>query len=197
MKLSEFLKSQATKLYSESTEHVAVEMLKSAGMTEVDARTEVAQKLMEKEAAASLVAQGIDYDTALSLVKTAGIKIKDMASFKPEPTFEEMMAASFEKAAALAEELEAKAEHAEVLFEKVAELESILDATPETVQVPAGISKLAESGQFTNEDLDALMKLPSDTLTKVASQQEQPWKMGKAAGVAENTLDPLAAFLLS
>ena len=197
MKLSEFLKSQATKLYSESTEHVAVEMLKSAGIDEDTARAEVAQKLMEKEATARLVESGIDYDQALALVKAAGVKIKDMANFKAEQTFEESMAAQFMKAASLAEELEAKAEHAEALFEKVAELEATLDAVPEVREVPDAITKFAESGTFTNEDLEALMRLPSDTLTKVAASNEQPWKMGKAAGVAEAGVDPFTAFLLN
>lgn len=196
MKLSEFLKKQANDLYSQSVEHVAVEMLKSAGMTEDEARTEVAQKLMEKEAASNLVAQGIDYDQALTLIKTAGVKIKDLASFKPEPSFEEMIAARFEKAAELAAELEDKAGYAEEMHEKVAGLQAELDAKPEVKQVPSAITKFAESGEFSNADLEALMKLPSDTLTKVASRDEQPWKMGKAAGVAEAAVDPFTAFLL-
>lgn len=196
MKLSEFLKKQANDLYSQSMEHVAVEMLKSAGMSEIEARTEVIQKLMEKEAAASLVAQGIDYDQALIMIKTAGIKIKDMASFKPEISFEETLAAKFEKAAELATELESKADYAEEMHEKAASLQAELDSIPEVRDVPEAITKFAESGEFSNADLEALMKLPSDTLTKVASRDEKPWKMGKAAGVAEAAVDPFTAFLL-
>lgn len=197
MKLSEFLKQQATKLYSESTEHVAVEMLKQAGLSEDEARTQVTQRLMEKEATSRLVEAGIDYDQALSLVKQAGVKVKDMPSFKVEKSFEEILAEQFEKAAELASELEVKAGYAEEMHEKVAQLEAALDAKPETKKLPEAITKFAQSGEFTNEDLDALMKLPSDTLTKVAARDEQPWKMGKSAGVAEAAVDPFTAFLLS
>ena len=197
MKLSEMLKNKAQALYAQSPEHTAVQMLKSAGLSEDAARMEVAQRLMEKVAASRLVEAGIDYDQAIALVKVANEKIKDMAAFKAEPSMEELLGMELEKAASVAEELEAKAEHAETLFEKVSELEATISATPVQRAVPEAITKFAESGTFTNDDLEALMKLPSDTLTKVATQQEQPWKMGKAAGVAENTLDPLAAWLLS
>lgn len=196
MKLSQFLKEQAGELRSNSTEYVAVEMLKSAGMSEADARTEVAQKLMEKEATSSLVAQGIDYDQALAMVKAANVKIKDMPSYKPEQSFEEVIAARFEKAAELASELELKADYAEEMHEKVASLEAALENQPEIEDVPEAITKFAQSGEFTFDDLEALKKLPAETLTKVAAREEQPWKMGKAAGVAEATLDPFTAFLL-
>lgn len=197
MKLSELLKNQAAALYSQSVEHTAVTLLKQAGMDEETARIEVAQKMMEKEATSKLVEAGVNYDEAVKLVKVAGVKIQDMGSFKPELTFEEKLAAELEKAASVAEELEAKAEHAETLFEKVAELEQALDAKPEQVEVPEAITKFAESGTFTNDDLQALMKLPTDTLSKVASHKEEAWKMGKSAGVAENAVDPFTAFLLS
>ncbi len=196
MKLSEFLKGQAKDLRSSSTEYVAVEMLKSAGMAEADARTEVAQKLMEKEAASSLVAQGIDYDQALAMVKAANVKIKDMPSYKPEQSFEEILAFKFEKAAELASELEAKADYAEEMHEKVASLEAALETRPEVEDVPEAITKFAQSGEFTFEDLEALRKLPSETLTKVAARDDKPWTMGKAAGAAEATMDPFTAFLL-
>lgn len=201
MKLSEFLTKQASDLRGQSVEYTAVTMLKSAGMSEDEARAEVAQKLMEKEAVSSLVANGIDYDRAVSLVKVAGVKIKDLNSFKPEPSFEEVLASQFEKAASLAADLEAKAEQAEVAMTKAAELEEqvndLLDRKAEVRTIPEPITKLAQSGEFTNDDLEALMQLPSETLTKIASSQEQPWKMGKSAGVAENAVDPLTAFLMS
>lgn len=198
MKLSEFLQQQAQTLRANSEEYVAVSLLKQAGLSEEIARAEVCQKLMEKEAAVALSNQGIDYDEAMKMVKAAGVKISDMASFKAEPSFEEMMASQFEKAASEAQDLESKAEYSEELFEKVASLEEALSLKPEVEQVSPMITKFAESGDFTNEDLQALMKLPSDTLTKVASSQEQPWKMGKSAGVnAEAQMDPFAAWLLS
>lgn len=198
MKLSELLTKQANELLNSSAEVVAVGLLKQAGLTEDEARTEVAQKLMEKEATARLTESGIDYDQALQLVKAAGIKVKDLASFKPEPTFEEVIASQFMKAASLAEQMEALLEQNEGLVEKVAELEGVIEHTPQVREVPDHITKLAQSGSFTNEDLEALMSLPSETLTKVASVQEQPWKMGKSAGASsEGAQDPLLAFILS
>lgn len=202
MKLSETLYNKAQSLLAQSTEYNAVKMLKSAGFSEEAARAEVAQIEMEKAAAASMVAAGIDYDKALEMVKAAGIKIKDMANFKPEPTFEEQLAAAFMKAAEDAFQLESEYEDAikqsSELVEKVAGLEAQLEHQVENTPIPAEITKLAQSGEFTNEDLEALMRLPSETLTKVATVQEQPWKMGKAAGAAkEGHGDPLLDFLMS
>ena len=197
MKLSTFLAEQANKLRQESMEYSAVEMLKSAGMKEDEARAEVVQALMEKEATSHLVEAGIDYDEALRMVKLAGIKVKDLDNFKAEPSFEEMLAATFEKAAGLAEELEVKANDVDKALEKVAELETILAEKPETVEVPEVITKFAQSGSFTNADLEALMKLPTETLTKVASHNDEPWKMGKSAAVSSKSLDPLTEFLIS
>lgn len=206
MKLSESLKKQAQKLQASSTEGVAIQMLKQAGFSEEDAKIHVAQELMEKEAVNSLVDAGIDYNQALSLVKVANIKIKDLKEFDlREKTFEETMAETLLKTASEVETLEDKiAELDDIigktleLQEKVAELQSALDSQPEVTDLPEPITRFAKSGEFTNEDLQALMKLPSETLTKVAAVQEQPWKMGKAAGMSsEAAMDPLTAFLLS
>jgi len=72
-----------------------------------------------------------------------------------------------------------------------------LDSVVVTERVPDSITKFAESGAFTNEDLQAMMKLPTDTLTKIASSQEKPWSMGKSAGQSVDSLDPIAQFCLS
>lgn len=197
MKLSELLQKQAKDFLASSPEVVAVELLKQAGFSDSDARAEVMQSLMEKEATSSLVNSGIDYDQALQMVKAAGIKVKDLASFKPELTFEEVMADRFMKYASEAEKLEGQAEQTAELIEKVAELEGVLEHTPEVETVSEPIAKLAQSGAFTNEDLEALMKLPGDTLTKIASKQEQPWSMGKSAGAAAVSMDPLLDFILN
>lgn len=197
MKLSQLLLKQAQEIRAQSPEVVAIDMLKKAGMSEDQARLEVSQKLMEKEATSYLTSSGIDYDTALQMVKVAGVKLKDMPSYKPEASSEEIFAAQLEKAAGLAEELEAQAEQAQELFEKVAELEAQIEETPVVEKVSEPMAKFAASGSFTNEDLQAMMKLPTETLTKIASSQDQPWKMGKSAGAALEDLDPLAAFCLS
>jgi hypothetical protein len=202
VKTSTTLLKKAESILSQSMEYTAVQMLKQAGLDENQARIEVAQSLMEKEAASGLVSQGIDYDSALAMIKVAGIKISDLAEFKAQPTDEEVLANFLTKVASEVTELEkqasqleqAKAEIQELL-EKVASLESALENAP--VEMPDQISKLAQSGDFTAADLQALMALPDSTLTKVASASEQPWKMGKSAGAARDSMDPFTAFILS
>jgi hypothetical protein len=181
----------------QSTEYVAVDLLKKAGMNEIIARQEVAQKLMEKEAANYLTSSGIDYDVALEMVKVAGVKIKDLAEFKIEPTPEEVLSERLEKAASLAQELEVKAADYDFLLEKVAQLEAQLADKPEIETVSEPMQKFAKSGAFTNEDLAALKSLSTETLTKVASLSDQPWSLGKSVGQDVSSLDPLAAFCLS
>jgi hypothetical protein len=197
MKLSTLLLKQAKEIRSQSPEVVAVDMLKKAGMSDEQARMEVSQKLMEKEATNYLTASGIDYDTALQMVKVADVKLSSLASFKPEPSTEEIFASQFEKAAELAKALEAKAEEADALLEKVAQLEAQIEETPTVETVSEPMAKFAASGTFTNDDLKELMKLSTSTLTKVAAVQEQPWRMGKSAGTAVEDLDPIAQFCLS
>lgn len=197
MSLSKSLLKQAGVLRAQSPEYTAVQMLKQAGMDETTARTEVAQKLMEKEATSALVATGIDYDQALQLVKVAGVKIQDLTEFKPEASAEEDLAEFLCKSASEVEALEAKASQVDTLLEKVAELEQLLADTPVYQEVSEPVTKMAQSGNFTNEDLQALMSLPSETLSKVASVSEKPWSMGKSAGLSTESLDPLASWILS
>lgn len=197
MKLSTTLMKQAQELRSQSPEYVAISMLKQAGMDDTDARTEVAQTLMEKEAANFLTASGIDYDAAMELVKAAGVKVKDLEAFTVEKSSEELLAETLEKAAGLAEALEERSDDVEVLLEKIAELEARLEETSTIERETEPMAKFAQSGAFTNEDLKAMRKLPTDTLTKIASSQEQPWRMGKSAGQNDiGSLDPLAQFCL-
>jgi hypothetical protein len=197
MKLSTVLQKQAEQIRAQSSELVAVGILKKAGLSDTEARLEVSQRLMEKEAASQLTDAGIDYDVALEMIKLAGVKVSTLKEFKVEKSSEELLAETFEKAASLALELEGQVEERDVLLEKIASLQDELDSVVVTERVPDSITKFAESGAFTNEDLQAMMKLPTDTLTKIASSQEKPWSMGKSAGQSTESLDPIAQFCLS
>jgi len=191
MKLSTKLQKQAKALAETSAEFVAVSMLKQAGLSEDQARMQVAQSLMEKSATESLVMSGMSEADAMGLVKSAGVQVKDLAEFSLEKTEAEVAADFLTKAAGQVLELEAELEQA---LEKIARLEAKKEAQVET---PEYIQKLASSGDFTNEDLEAMMKLPQETLTKVAAASEQPWTMGKAAGLKRAGMDPLTEFLMS
>lgn len=196
MKLSTLLQNKAESILANSPEYVAISMLKKAGMSDSQARVEVAQRVMEKEATDHLVATGIDYEAALNLVKVAGVKISDMKEFKIEPTQEEILWGELTKAASLAEELEKKAAQVDELLEKVAELETQLENT--VPELPEPITKLASSGKFTQEDLQSLMALPTETLTKVAAAGGEPWSLGGASGRMDvSTMDPILQFCLS
>lgn len=197
MKLSTMLADKAKELVRNSPEIEAVQLLKQAGLDEDTARNEVAQHIMEKEAAVALTEQGIDYDTALELVKAAGVKIKEMPAYKPEISYEESLAEMLTKVASEVDGLEKVAAQNEELKAEIEQLKAQLAERPDTERVPEPITKMAASGAFTNEDLKALMSLPSETLTKVASAQERPWSMGKAAGTDASSLDPLAQWILS
>jgi len=198
MSLSQTLLNKASELRQGSEEYVAVAMLKQAGFDEATARAEVAQALMEKEAASHLQASGIDYDEALAMVKTSGVKISDMGAFKAEKTSEEVLADLLEKSAQEVAELEKAASEVPALLEKIAQLQEALAEVPEIQEVPEPITKMAQSGDFTQADLQALMALPSDVLTKVASSQAtQPWRMGKAGSQSSGSGDPLLDFLIS
>ena len=197
MSLSQTLLNKAAEIREGSEEYVAVAMLKKAGFDEGTARAEVAQALMEKEAASHMAASGIDYDEALSLVKMSGVKISDMGSFSAAKTSEEVLADLLEKSASEVAELETAASQVPALLEKIAQLEAMLDEISDAAPVPESLTKLAQDGSFTQADLQALMQLPSDTLTKVASSHaSQPWRMGKGSSPASSG-DPLLDFLTS
>lgn len=190
MKLSTKLQKQAKALAETSAEFVAVSMLKQAGLSEDQARLQVAQSLMEKSATENLVMSGMSEADAVGLVKSAGIQVKDLGEFTLDKTEAEVAADFLVKAAGQVAELESELEQA---LEKIAQLESqsYEQETPEYIQ------KLASSGDFTHEDLEAMMRLPQETLTKVAAASEQPWSMGKAAGAKKAGLDPLTEWLMS
>lgn len=197
MNLSEFLTKQASEIRSSAPEVVAMGYLMQAGMTEQDARVTVAQHLMEKAATEALTQKGVDYDAAVELVKVAGIDLKKTAGFKPSLSQEEILANTLEKAASEAADLEGQLQAA---LEKIASLEVLVEDLQNGVgetSIPEPIMKLAQSGDFTNEDLAALMSLPQDTLTKVATTQEAPWKMGKSASTVGGSSDPLLDFIMS
>ena len=132
------------------------------------------------------------------MVKVANVKLKGMSNYKPELSFEEMLSDKLIKAASEAKVLEDRVEQVEGLIEKVAELEAQLDEIPEVVKpMSEPMAKFASSGAFTNEDLQALTQLPSETLTKIAASQDAPWRMGKSSSEIDiDTLDPLARFCL-
>lgn len=201
MKLSEQLKKKADYLASMTPAITALGMLKQAGMDEATARMHIAQEEMEKTASSRLVDSGIDYDTALQLVKSAGIKVMELPGFKAEPSEAEKLVNLLTKAASTVEKLEAQVEALSQekggLIEKVASLEEILDEVPEAVPaMPDSLTKLAEMGSFTSNDIEALGRVPADTLKKLASLNDQPWSMGKGAGIDPSGTDPLTAFLL-
>lgn len=202
MKLSERLLKKAAYFRSLSPSLVAVDMLKQAGMAEDEAVAQVAQLEMEKTAADGMVAAGVDYDKALEMIKTSGIKISELDGFGTEKQVEELAWEELIKLASDVQELEAeietlrvKAVDGELAIEKAAELQEALDQIPEAVQAePEALTKLASTGAFTNADLEALLRLPSETLTKVASANEAPRRMGKGAGMAVDSVDPITAF---
>lgn len=194
MKLSERLVKKAAYIRGLSPALVAIDLLKEAGLSEEQAAIEIAQLEMEKTAATKMAEAGLDYDEALKMVKVSGIKIDQLEGFSIQKSTEQIAWEELTKLASSAQDMEAELQ---ALHEKVAELEAALAQVPETVQeTPAAIQKLASCEAFTNADLEALMRLPSDTLTKVASVGEAPWKMGSAAGLAVEALDPIAQFAL-
>lgn len=194
--VAQFLIDEATNIRESSPELVAVELLKQAGVAEADAKNAVAQDTMEKKAFAELTYRGVDADEALRLIKVANINISDLPGMDLESEEDrtasilEKAAAYIEKQAAYIEELEKAAGHIEYV-DRVVEVPA-----PAEVALPESITKMASSGAFTFEDLEALKAMPEGILTKVASAFEEPWALGKAAGYARPKTDPLLEFLL-
>lgn len=195
--VAQTLREQAAELRL-TPESVAIEMLKEAGLSEEDARFEVAQTLMEKEALSALTSKGIDMEEAVKLVKAANINVRELSNIKLEPEVDPM-AELLEKAAAYIEKLEAHIEavedHNAELLEEIEKLATEKSA-PEP-KLPESLNKLASVGAFTNEDLAELQRINPETLTKVASAIEEPWELGTPAGVARPKTDPLLEFILS
>lgn len=192
-KVSTILREKAEELRLSSPEEVAVEHLKQAGFSEEDARYQVAQHVMEKEAASVLTMKGVDAEEAVKMVKAANVNLREITSFSVVPEANPAVEL-LQKAAEYVEAMEAKLEVLQDQLEKAAAEIEVLK-TP-AVQVPEQITKIASSGAFTSEDLENLKKMGSDTLTKVAAAIEEPWSMGAGVGFARTKTDPLLDFLV-
>ena len=193
-KVASILLERAAEIRQSSPELVAIEHLKQAGLDDTEARYAVAQDRMEKVAHSELTYKGIDAEEAVRLVKAANINVRELQSFSLVSE-EEILADMLEKAAAY---IEAKDEEILALTEKVEALEKTASAAPrQEPALPEQITKLAGVGALTFEDIEALKSVPVETLTKVASVIDQPWEMGKAAGVARGTGDPFLDFCLN
>ena len=192
MSLTQDLNELATSLQSSTETEVAVGLLKEAGLDETTARLEVLQMEMEKEAAEQLVMAGIDVERAVSMVKAANIKVKELGSIKSgQEVLPEVELLT--KAAAYIQELEGQVESLQGSLQSQAEVHAA-SVVPE---MPESFTKAASSGMLTQEDLRELSAINPELLTKVASAMEQPWEMGKAAGVARPKTDALLEFCLS
>ncbi len=191
--ISQLLLNRAEELRSASPEEVAVDLLKQAGYSDVDARIAVAQNEMEKVAANELVTySGIDIEQAVALVKAAGINLKDMKGFEvsaPEvdPTIELL-----QKAAQYIESLEAEIEGKNEEIEKAAS-----DAAIQEIKLPEQFNKAASAGAFTFEDSEQLKGLEPETLQKIATVMDTPWEMGHGVGMVREKTDPVLEWLLT
>lgn len=176
--LVEELRAAAKELQDSNPEYQAVEMLKTAGHSEDDAKAYVAQHMMEKEAVNQLTQAGIDVERAVSMVKAAKIDIKSLSTFQAhieqDPVVEMLL-----KAASYIEALESK-----------------LNApVQEEVALPETFTKAAQSGALTFEDLEELRKIDTHVLEKIASGFDTPWEMGRGEGTARVKTDPMLDFL--
>jgi hypothetical protein len=191
MKITQELEALAIELQSSDATEVAVGHLKKAGLSEEVAREEVMQMEMEKEAAEQLVMAGIDVERAVSMVKAANLKVKELGSIKIaqeiKPEVELLT-----KAASYINELEAKVSE----LEGSMEVQAATYAASAELVLPEALTKVASSGALTREDLMELSTINPELLTKVASAMEQPWGMGKAAGMARPKTDPFLEFCL-
>lgn len=193
--ISQLLLDKAEEIRLSSPTEVAVGLLKEAGFKEEDARLQIAQHEFEKEACNQLVMNGIDAETAASMVKAAGqagINLKEMTSYTPvievDPTVDLL-----QKVAQYIDTIESELDSLKQDLEKKAEFDNAFSE----VALPDAITKAASTGAFTNEDLAALQKMDPVFVTKVASVLEQPWEMGSGSGMARPQTDPFLEFLVS
>lgn len=196
-KVSQILIEEATGLRESTPELVAVGILKQAGVSEEDARLVVAQDTMEKQAFSELTYRGVDAEEAAKLVKAANINVKELPGMSLE-TEEERLAEILEKAASFIEQQAAYIEQLEKAASEVKSTETIVERVVEVEkpELSEPMAKMASVGAFTFEDLEALKGMPEETLVKVANAMEEPWELGKAAGVARQKTDPLLEFIL-
>lgn len=191
-KVASILLERAAELRQSTPEVIALAMLKQAGMSDKDARYAVAQDSMEKVASMELTYQGIDAESAAQLVKAANIDVRTLSNVILV-TEEESMAELLEKAAGYislqADQIEALELGSEAIRAAEADRAAV-DAFPEQ------ITKMASIGALTFDDIEALKAMPSGTLSKIASAVDQPWEFGKAAGMSNQTGDPILDFCL-
>lgn len=191
MTISESLRKCASALIESSPDLVAVGLLKQAGLSEEQARAEVAQHVMEKKAVNLLAFKGVDPDEAVKLVKAANVNFKDLASFE-QVSDEERTADLLVKAACYIETLELEA-----LSLKNRPTVNDTEYKKESPELPESLQKMASARALTYEDVEALQAMPQDTLLKIASAVEQPWGVGQAIGsVKPQVMDPILAFCL-
>lgn len=196
-KLSTILKDHAESVRLSTPEAVAIEHLKQAGFSDSDARYQVAQHVMEKEATSVLTMKGIDPEDAVRLVKAANINVAELSSFMLEAD-EDPTVELLQKAAEYVDALEAQIEGLKFEIEKQAStFEAQLDRIEHPVQMPEQLSKIASAAKFTQEDLDQLNQVSPETLQKMASAMDEPWGMGNGVGYARPKTDPLLEFMLS
>jgi transcriptional regulator with XRE-family HTH domain len=197
-KLSTILKDHAETVRLATPEAVAIEHLKQAGFSDADARYQVAQHIMEKEATSALAMKGVDHEEAVKLVKAANINVAELSNFVLEidedPTVELL-----NKTAEYIDALEAQIEGLKAEIEKQASEHQaeLIEATKQPIEIPEQLSKLASAAQFTQEDLEQLQKVSPAVLQKVASAMDEPWGMGNGVGMARPKTDPLLEFMLS
>lgn len=189
--LSELLIKKAEEIRLSSATEVAVDLIKKAGYSDTDARLMVAQHEMEKEACNTLVQAGVDVEKAVSMVKAANIKIKDLKHFSIASPSENESAELLKSAAAVIDGFERELHEKELELEKAASYKP----TPE-IKLPEHIEKVATSGVFTAKDLEDLKNMDQDLLNKVASIMEEPWEMGRGSGMARPKTDPMLEFIL-
>ncbi len=190
--LSQTLLQAAEDIRLNSPTESAVEHLKQAGYSEEDARMNVAQHIMEKEATSVLTQAGVDIEQAVSLVKAAGINLKDLVSYEPEVEAAHPSVELLKQAAHYIDALEAQVEDLKESMEKAAN-----DKSVSSVLLPASFAKAASAGAFTNEDLAELQKMDQGLLTKVASAMDEPWSLGSGTGMSRPKSDPMLDWLMS
>lgn len=195
-KLSTILKQHAEDVRLSTPEAVAVEHLKQAGFSEEDARFQVAQHIMEKEATSVLAMKGVDHEDAVKLVKAANINVKELSSFVLD-NLENPTVDLLKQAADYVDALEAQIEGLQLELQKQASTyEGRIDKLEHPVQLPEQLNKIAHSAKFTMEDLEQLQQIAPETLEKLASAVDEPWGMGNGVGFARPKTDPFLEFLL-
>lgn len=196
-KLSTILNQHAEDVRLATPEAVAVEHLKQAGFSEEDARYQVAQHIMEKEAASVLAMKGIDPEEAVKLVKAANINVAELSSFvldtESNPTVDLL-----KQAADYVDALEAQIEGLKLQIEKQAlDYQTHIDRIEHPIQLPEQFNKFASAAKFTTEDLEQLQQVSHHVLEKIATAVEEPWGMGGGVGMARPKTDPFLEFLLN